>query len=285
MPSLEQPRRSRLCSSSTALSILPMGSMEPALINRQRISRQFGRCCATYDQAAIAQQRIAAHSAQILAEFTRSRPFFPEHALEIGCGTGGLTRHLQLLFPDTNWILNDIQGDCATQALAFCSSPTTFVQADIEHWEWKGTADLIASTSVFQWIAHPAAFVTRLASWQSPNSILMFSTFLPGNLSEIHHLAHQGLAYPSASQWQHWLAPFYNLQILEDETIQLTFDTPNQVLHHLRQTGVTATHTQIWTPHRLRQFMSQYRQLFSTPQGQVSLTYRPLYILATRSQH
>ena len=78
------------------------------------------------------------------------------------------------------------------------------------------------------------------------------------------------------------LSPDFHVLHASEEVATLTFPTPTEVLRHLKQTGVTGTEKRIWTRTRLQQFTEEYIRLFSTTDGQVSLTYHPIYILAKK---
>lgn len=251
-------------------------------IDSERIRRKFDRACLTYDEAAVAQQQIARHLSAIWEVYQQKHRFRPATALEIGCGTGGFTRYLQQSCASALWTLNDLYPTCADKALSYCAEGTRFVCADAATKAWNGRYQLIASSSVFQWIPEPESFVGRLAGCQRRGDVLLFSTFLPGNLVEIRELTGQGLFYPSAEQWNDWLEPFYQVDLQETETIRLLFTSPQAVLRHLKETGVTANHSEFWTPGKLRTFCAAYQEKFGTNNQQVTLTYRPLYILAVR---
>lgn len=113
--------------------------------------------------------------------------------------------------------------------------------------------------------------------------LLLFSTFVPGNLYEIKELTGKGLVYPTSDTLVGWLSTAgFNLLHYEEETIVLTFKTPLDVLRHLKATGVTATGNGRWTRGRQESFCRHYSEQFTTTTGQVTLTYRPLYILAIK---
>ena len=64
----------------------------------------------TYDESAIAQRIITRTLSEILRNYLAHHASgLPRNGLEIGCGTGLLTRHLQSLCPSAHWVLNDIQ--------------------------------------------------------------------------------------------------------------------------------------------------------------------------------
>ena len=251
-------------------------------IDRMHIGRRFSRASATYDEAAIAQRHIAARLADDLVQYRKESSFSPGRALEIGCGTGLLTRHLLRLYPDALWTLNDIQSAGAEKALGYCPKGTEFICKDAETLEGDNHYSLIASASTFQWLAEPSQFVRKLAAWQSAGDVLLFSTFLADTLKEIRDLTGQGLHYPAMEQWRDWLAQDYHIHAMEQERLTLSFDSPLEVLQHLKQTGVTATQNGVWTRGKLRSFCEAYRCFYQNERNQVIITYQPLYVLAIK---
>ena len=226
--------------------------------HRERIRNRFSKASSTYDESAIAQRT------------------------EIGCGTGLLTRYLQALCPSAHWVLNDIQETGKERALSYCADDTEFICQDAESLDVKGHFSLIASASTFQWFIRTDKMIERFARWQSAGDILLFSTFLPDNLREIRQLTGIGLSYPSSEDWRHWLERDYLIRHQKEEQLTLCFDTPMQVLLHMKHTGVTGTHAGVWSAGKLRAFCEAYTRHYRTSENQVTLTYRPLYVLAER---
>ena len=72
--------------------------------------------------------------------------------------------------------------------------------------------------------------------------------------------------------------------LAEEEHTTLTFSSPKDVLQHLKQTGVTGIRRETWTKGQLIDFIADYARLFTTPDGQVTLTYHPIYIILKRQQ-
>ncbi|WP_337813252.1 methyltransferase domain-containing protein, partial [Parabacteroides johnsonii] len=165
----------------------------------------------------------------------------------------------------------------------FPGTPPLFIAGDAETLSFPGKYDLIASASAFQWMKEPETFLHKLSGLLVPQGMLLFSTFVPGNLYEIKELTGKGLVYPTSDTLVGWLSTAgFNLLHYEEETIVLTFKTPLDVLRHLKATGVTATGNGRWTRGRQESFCRHYSEQFTTTTGQVTLTYRPLYILAIK---
>ncbi|MEG1749149.1 MAG: malonyl-ACP O-methyltransferase BioC [Tannerellaceae bacterium] len=250
-------------------------------ITTRRIHQRFARALESYDHHAEAQHRISLHLAKLLTTYGE-RHF--SRALEIGCGTGGFTRCLKSCCTIDEWVLNDLCPEC-TKPIShlFPGGMPEFIAGDAETVDFRPSFDLIASASAFQWIKDQEHFIGRLAELLRPSGRLFFSTFAPGNLEEIHRLTGCGLCYPSAEQLTNWLSPYFHLLHVEEEEIILRFAHPLDVLRHLKQTGVTATANDIaWTRSRQTDFCRRYTQQYATADQQVTLTYRPLYIVAVK---
>ena len=183
------------------------------------------------------------------------------------------------------WYLNDICDGCREKvASLFPGQSPLFIAGNAEEIDFPGRFDLIASASAFQWMKEPVQFLHKLAGMLSPNGTLLFNSFAPGNLTEIKQLTGKGLTYPSGELLTEWLEEDFHLIHLREEEIILTFDTPLDVLRHLKHTGVTATGDGTWTRGKQTDFCRDYQELFHTNNNQVTLTYRPLYVLAVKKQ-
>lgn len=250
-----------------------------AIIDQERVRRRFSQAARTYDNHAEAQKQICAHLARLLARYTTSRF---KRTLEIGCGSGGFTRLLRQQCQIEEWVLNDLceTWQEAIEAL-FPSAPPTFLAGDAEAIPFPGTFDLIASASALQWMRDLPRFLHKLSTSLSPRGILAFNTFAPDNLREIKELTGVGLSYPTACQLREWLSADFHIIHEEAGSISLTFRHPLDVLRHLKYTGVTANAASPWTRGKQERFCRDYQRRFARADEGVTLTYRPVYILAT----
>lgn len=245
-----------------------------------RIRQRFARSLDSYGSAAILQAEMArglldALEAQAGTDFPR--------ILEAGCGTGVLTDLLEQELSVRELLLVDLVPECARFHRHRANA--RFLAGDLETLALPRELDLCLANAVFQWLKEPQAFLARLHDALKPGATLAFTTFGPENLREIRRLTGRGLEYPTPEQWREMLArEGYQVLRLAQGLHTLPFPSPLDVLKHLKATGVTATGDGAppWSRARLQEFQKQYREEFPLPEGQVSLTYHPVLVLARR---
>lgn len=247
-------------------------------IEKDRIRNRFTKASSSYDEYAVAQKQIHLRLTELLQKTGRSSF---SRILEIGCGTGGFTRSLASYCQANEWILNDLCNDGSSAMNNLPNKKVHYIPGDAEKLIFSGQFDLIAAASSIQWFNDPAAFIGRVSGQMSPGGILLLNTFGQENLCEIKTLTGKGLHYPDMECIRKWIPSDLEIQVLQEEKIILSFDTPVQVLKHLKYTGVTATASEGWTPGKLHHFYAEYTRLY-TDNGKVKLTYQPVYLLAIK---
>jgi malonyl-CoA O-methyltransferase len=169
---------------------------------RARIAAAFGRA-ARYDEAAAAQRAAAdALGRRIAAQPLPAQP----RILELGCGTGFLTRALAGAIGPARWTVSDIAPAMVARARAGLDLEADWRVIDGEAVDPAlGPFDLIASSLAFQWFADLPSAVARLGGLLEPGGLLAFSTMAAGSFAEwAETLAAEGLAagtpaYPDAA--------------------------------------------------------------------------------------
>ena len=150
------------------------------MINKELIKKRFSKCITTYDENAKIQKRMA----EKLFSLVERNDF--DKILEIGCGTGLLTKIAIEKLNFRTYTANDIVGDCK-DLIKQLSPEIKFIQADIENIikDSNNKYDLIISNAVFQWIEDIEGFISTLYEKLEPNGVLLFSTFGLENFREI----------------------------------------------------------------------------------------------------
>lgn len=247
----------------------------PQHVDKDLLRRQFQRAAASYEAQALAQRQAADELLGLLVLHGRG-PF--RRALEIGCGSGLLTRRLLARFSSIEELtINDL-----APALPACSARLRLLPGDIETLPLPGPFDLIISSSALHWLHDLKSLLKKLSAHLNPGGSLAFSLYGPDNLREIKALTGLGLRYSSLAAVAAMLRDS-GLAVLHssEEAAALHFASPQDVLRHLRQTGVNALSREPWSRARLEQFCAEYRARFSASGG-VALTYHPMYCIAKR---
>lgn len=265
-------------------------------MDKRLIAERFARARDTYSLEARVQQQVAEKMMRLLTEHTGERcSAAPEataetslrfrHIAEFGCGTGSYSRLLLHTLKPESLLLNDLcpeMKECLADVLTQAS--VQFVPGDAEALDFPEGTDLITSCSTLQWFNDPQQFFARCHGFLANNGYLAFSTFGAENMLEIRQLTGHGLDYLPIEALKHQLASYFDILYAEEEIVPLSFSTPLEVLHHLKQTGVTGTEKKMWTRGRLQAFCNGYTEAFGRKDGSVSLTYHPIYIIAQKKK-
>ena len=213
-------------------------------MDKRLIAERFARARDTYSREARVQQQVAEKMLRLLTEHTS----LFHRIVEFGCGTGSYSRLLLDKLQPESLLLNDLcpeMRECLTDLLP--QNMVQFIPGDAEALDFPEGTDLITSCSTLQWFNDPEAFFARCHRFLSEEGYLAFSTFGAENMREIHTLTGHGLEYLSIETLKELLAPHFETVYAEEEIVSLPFNTPLQVLQHLKETGVTGTEKKVWT--------------------------------------
>ena len=243
-----------------------------------RLRDSFKKSSSSYVKNAVVQEQTAEKLAGLALEYAGSAA---KDILELGCGTGFLTRLMLDKFPSAKISAIDIcenLGECLSDK----PQRVSFILSDARSAEFPKGVDMVASASFLQWIPDRAPLFFKCERALKSGGILALSTFGPKNLSEIRELCGSGLEYPALEELSSEIRKA-GLELLfsKDETRMLEFASVSDVLRHLKLTGVNGAHRRFWTPGTFEKFKMEYEGKFPLDNG-VSLTYNPIYIIAKK---
>ncbi|QCO19024.1 dethiobiotin synthase (plasmid) [Azospirillum brasilense] len=153
------------------------------------IAAAFGKAAPRYEEHA-AVQRIAAER---LAERVARLPLPPRpRVLEIGCGTGFLSRALRERIGPADWLLTDLSPDMLARCRAALHDPTdsAFLIVDGEQPDLDGPFDLIVSSLALQWFRDPAAALARWVGLLAPGGRIAVATLAADSFREWREAHH-----------------------------------------------------------------------------------------------
>lgn len=218
--------------------ICQSGGMTSA--RKDRIGAAFGAAAARYEDHADVQRVVARTVADLAAQ--RRLPARPR-ILEIGCGTGFLTRDIRRLWPDAELVATDLSPEMVGQAAKGGMLAGTFLSMDGEQPWFDGQwFDLILSSLAFQWFDDLPAAIARLSGLLRPSGSLIFSTMAERSFAGWRQ-AHRdcGLpvgvpAYPSLDAVRAMLGD-YDDAFAFDEDYPIDWGGAKALIAHLRGIG------------------------------------------------
>ena len=251
------------------------------IIDKTTVQNRFGQSATTYHQEAHIQRELAARLAAATQDF---KPL--KNILEVGCGTGFLTRAMVAIHRPTTYHLNDLAPEMVAQSALILQESNIhsnlIMAGDAETIEFPKALDAIVSSSTIQWFSQPARFFEKSAMALCQGGLLAVGTFGQLNFKEIKSLTKQGLDYANVGQLKNMLSPWFEIHSIEETTITQLFESPTAVLNHMRHTGVNCLQGQHMGAGGLRRFMTSYSEQYANSKGQIPLTWHPITMVATK---
>ncbi len=228
------------------------------MTRKKNVAAAFGAAAGTYESAAQAQVHAADRLVELVEGLSlRAQPT----VLEVGCGTGLLTRRL-LPKLGGDWVVTDLSPAMVGAAQAELKAPNVaFRTMDGEHPDVPANLfDLVVSNLAAQWFHDLGRALNRLLACLSPGGTLVLSTLGAGSFAQ-WRAAHQRVGqtagtppYPTAAELSTLLPE--GARIIS-ETIELSHPDAHAFLDSLRRVGATVPapgHTPL-SPGQLRKVM------------------------------
>lgn len=250
---------------------------------KSRIAARFGAAAPEYEAHSQVQRQAAARLAErVMALALPASP----RVLEIGCGTGHLTRAL-LPTIGGDWLVSDIApamvqtcrnelGDCGARFAVMDGEAPALA---------PGRFDLIVASLAAQWFADlPMAFAS-LADLLAPGGCIAIATLGIDTFAEwraAHEVAGVNAAtptYPNALELARAFPAELSLEI-EEEVVVEPFADPLEFVRGLRRIGAD-TPAPGSTPLSAGQLRQVLQTLADARQG--GMSYHLLYAIALRS--
>ncbi len=244
--------------------------------NKDLVKLRFENSFPTYDEHAVVQRKMAEKLADYV--FASCGENYKK-VLEIGCGTGFLTRHIVNDFKIKKLLINDISPEVIGY-IEKISPYCNFLIGDMENMVFDTKFNIVTSNAAFQWAEDLQTMINRFHHVLEPDGVLAFTTFGARNFEQITKISNKKLMYKNIDELKPMFGDF-EIRILKEEVVELEFSSPVDVLRHIKGIGANAMAAEFWTKGVLKDFERKYRESFSTKNG-VSLTYHPIYVVVRK---
>ena len=241
--------------------------IDALVVEKPLVSRRFSRSVDTYSQAATVQQRIAEHLWQLWQKHIAADV---TDLLEIGFGAGTLTRLYARRFASANislWDIIQLPAPLPDAQLSVCDGESRLIGVEAE------SLDVIVSASTAQWFNSLPAFLLRAERALRKGGLLVLSTFGEQNYRQLTAAGVTPLPYLSEEQIRACVPSGMAIEELHSGIITKMFDSPLDVLAHLRATGVNARRSSVSVQRIIRDYP------VDAASGRAALTYHPVYLI------
>lgn len=206
---------------------------------KKQVRDNFNKAAPGYDNHAHVQKLVAEQL------FNKIENLTAKSILEIGCGTGFLTKLMSAKFLDANYFISDIASEMVDKCKNNHHGMSFFV-CDGEHLPINTQLDLVISNCSFQWFENLGESLRAIAKHAKT---IAFSTFISGTFAEWVE-AHNMIGVKNN------LSLYYSLEDIQKicsqidiraveistQNIEIKFTNAREFLHSLKHIGASASY-------------------------------------------
>jgi len=215
--------------------------------------------------------------------------------LEVGCGTGTLTRELRRLNPTAWLVAVDLDPEVLRRARARLGMDPgiSWLAMDAESLT-RGDFDLVIANSVFQWFSRPQETLARYHGMLASGGLLAFSAMGPATFRELGPAWREAVpagessppvpvaaTFPAGPAWADMLSQAgFGEVTLHRELRVIHYPSAWDLLKTIQGTGAMNPVPRPFSPRLLRRLLATYQSLFGN--GAVPATYELLWLTARK---
>ena len=256
------------------------------MLDKHITRMHFERAANSYDGAAVLQREIAKRMGERL-DYIKQQP---KRVLDVGCGTGYITKDLLNRYPKAEVIALDLAHSMARKSKEHGSwfrKPKS-ICADAEFLPLKeDSIDFVISSLMLQWCNDLNKVFTGFHHVLASNGLLLFSTFGPETLSEIRQSWSEVDNRPHTSNFADMheigdalLHAGFQDPVTDMEMITMTYANVRQLMRDIKKIGASNADSNrskgLMGKAKLKAFESAYEQ-FKTPEGLYPASWEIIY--------
>lgn len=249
------------------------------MINKDLVKLRFTQSTSTYDESAVIQKEMAQ---KLVDKTLQNCGNYFEKVFEFGAGTGFLSKNILNEITFEEYYANDIIEE-SEYCIKNIINTAKFVPGDIEKIDIEEKFDLILSNAVMQWIVDTDELLEKIKNNITQDGYFAFTTFGEQNYKEIKETTGVSLNYLKTETLKEKCSKHFDILYFDENIQSLFFDTPLDVLKHIKYSGTNGIKTPNWTVSKLKEFEKYYKKSFSIG-NKVILTYHPIYIILKPKQ-
>ncbi|MDD5593590.1 MAG: methyltransferase domain-containing protein [Candidatus Margulisbacteria bacterium] len=205
------------------------------MLAKRLISANFSRSAAQYDRHAVMQREMADELFSLLTTFDLQLTTI----LDIGCGTGYLTKKLAERFPAARVEGIDIAPGMIEEAGKQKRDNLSFKVGDGEEVWGVGEYDLVVSNASLQWMSVEQVFA-RVRERLKPGGLFLFTTFGPKTLMELKECGFRVNEFPDTIMIEQLLKPHFRNVFLAALMSREKFHSVKELIYYLKELGAAA---------------------------------------------
>lgn len=233
------------------------------MLDKKLIEEKFKNSIEFYDANAVIQDVMASKLVSLIEKRKFNKIF------EIGSYSGVLTKKIVEKLEFDDYLALDIVD--SFEKIKKLNSKIRFKKCDIEKFETDEKFDLIVANASLQWCNDFSAVIKKLKTFLLPSGILAITTFTTDNFYEIREAFDVGLKYLKIEELE---KIFSNDCKIIQEIHTLCFNSPEEILKHLKLTGVNAISRNNFKISEIRNALKILNKKYKN-----KLTYKPVYII------
>jgi len=259
-------------------------------IDKQKVRRAFDRAAESYDEYAQLQKEVGE---RMLSRLDYIR-IDPKRIIDIGAGTGRITKDLSQRFKKSTVIALDLAEGMLKksrftqkQGLGRFFNRVQHLCADAENLPIANDSlDFVFSNVTFQWCNDLDKTLQECYRVLSPGSLILFSSFGPDTLHELRTVWHEVDNYNHVNAFidmhdigEALIRAGFQSPVLDVENFTLTYNDIKDLMHELKAIGahnVTAGRPRGLTgKNRLQKIKHAYEQF--RQDGKLPASYEVIY--------